>query len=109
MSVIKFPKWAIEIINFHMANFFWMIRKISTDIIWLTRKVCAKKRAGRLGVPDLRELNMCLLASWVQRYYDSESKLWREITDCKYNIDPNIFCCVDRNASPFLERGSLGS
>jgi hypothetical protein len=23
MSVIKFPKWAIEIINSHMANFFW--------------------------------------------------------------------------------------
>jgi hypothetical protein len=23
MSVIKFPKWAIEIINSHMTNFFW--------------------------------------------------------------------------------------
>jgi hypothetical protein len=23
MSVIKFPKWAIEAINTHMVNFFW--------------------------------------------------------------------------------------
>jgi hypothetical protein len=23
MSVIKFPKWSIEAINFQMANFFW--------------------------------------------------------------------------------------
>jgi hypothetical protein len=23
MYVIKFPKWSIEVINSHMANFFW--------------------------------------------------------------------------------------
>jgi hypothetical protein len=49
MSVIKFPKWAIEIINFHMANFFWMIRKISTDIIWLAGKVCVRKKSREVG------------------------------------------------------------
>jgi hypothetical protein len=54
-----------------------------------------------MGILDLRELNMCFLASWVQRYYDSKSKLWREIIDCKYIVECNIFCCVDRNASLF--------
>jgi hypothetical protein len=32
------------------------------------------KGAVGIGIPDLRELNMCLLASWVQRYYDSEAQ-----------------------------------
>jgi hypothetical protein len=55
-----------------------------------------------LGIPDLRMLNLCLLASWVQRYYDAESKLWREIMDCKYqNSSPNLFCCNGRGSSPF--------
>jgi hypothetical protein len=67
-----------------------------------------RSREGR-GILDLMELNMCLLASWVQRYYDSESKLWREIIDYKYKVEPNIFCCVDRNAPPPpFEKGSYG-
>jgi hypothetical protein len=32
-----------------------------------------RKENGGLGIPDLRDLNMCLLSSWVQRYYDSGS------------------------------------
>jgi hypothetical protein len=59
------------------------------------------KGVGGMGIPDLREFNMCILASWVQRYYDSESKLWKKIVDCKYKIEPNIFYCADRNTSPF--------
>jgi hypothetical protein len=61
-----------------------------------------RKENGGLGIPDLRDLNMCLLASWVQRYYDSGSKLWREIVDCKYNTNsPNLFYCNGREAYPF--------
>jgi hypothetical protein len=25
-----------------------------------------------LGIPDLRDLNMCLLTSWIQRYQNSK-------------------------------------
>jgi hypothetical protein len=47
-----------------------------------------------LGIPDMRMLNICLLASWVQRYYDDEDKLWRKSIDCKYQPSvPNIFSC----------------
>jgi hypothetical protein len=77
-----------------MAKKNWMIKKINIGI-------------SLLGIPDLRELNMCLLASWIQRYYDSEFKLWREIIDCKYSIEPNVLCCVNRNASPF-RKGCFG-
>jgi hypothetical protein len=54
-----------------------------------------------MGIPDLRMLNMCLLTSWVQRYYDSKSKLWKKIVDSKYHLSPNLFCCPDINSSPF--------
>jgi hypothetical protein len=78
-----------------------MIKRRNIDSIWLTGRVYVRKRPRGMGIPDHRELNMCLLASWVQRYYDFESKLWRDIIVYKYKMEPNIFCCVDRNASPF--------
>jgi hypothetical protein len=55
-----------------------------------------------MGVPDFRNLNLCLLASWVQRYYDSNDKLWKRIVDSKYHSNsPNLFCARSREASPF--------
>jgi hypothetical protein len=51
---------------------------------------------------DLRDLNICLLASWIQRYHE---KLWRIIINAKYNSNsPNIFCCNDRHGSSFWNR-----
>jgi hypothetical protein len=50
----------------------------------------------------LRNLNLCLLVSWVQRYYDSNGKFWKDIIDFKYKTySPNVLCCHDRSASPF--------
>jgi hypothetical protein len=103
LSVINFPKWAIKAINSHMANFFWNDQQNRhkyhlSNIYSLTQK----KEFGGIGIPDLRDLNLCLLASWVQRYQDGEGKLWREVVDFKYSTcSPNIFCCRDRNTSPF--------
>jgi hypothetical protein len=51
-----------------------------------------KERGGGLGIPDLRDLNLCLLASWVQQYYEGEDKLWKAAIDAKYSVNsPNIF------------------
>jgi hypothetical protein len=36
-----------------------------------------KKQYGRLGIPEIRDLNLCLLGSWVKRYVRDEGKLWR--------------------------------
>jgi hypothetical protein len=93
ISVIKFPKWAIKVINSQMSNFFWNDQEDShryhlSNCYSLTQR----KEQGGLGIPDLRMLNMCLLASCVQRYHDAKSKLWREIVDCKYQTSsPNLF------------------
>jgi hypothetical protein len=80
-----------------------MTLKLNTDTISLIYSLCALSRIrGGLRVPDLRNLNLCLLASWIQRHQDTERKLWRDIIDTKYNHDdPNIFCANNRGASPF--------
>jgi hypothetical protein len=98
-------------INTHMANFFWNDQENNHKYHlsnWqsLTQR---KEKGGGVGIPDLRNLNLCLLASWVQRYYDSGPKLWREIVDCKYNTAPNLFYCRDINVSPLLEMSVMGS
>jgi hypothetical protein len=55
-----------------------------------------------LGIPDLAEMNLCLLASWIKRYHLSEDKLWKQIVENKYNLDnPNLFSCTLNGASPF--------
>jgi hypothetical protein len=55
-----------------------------------------------MGVLDLRNLNLCLLASWVHRYYADNDKLWKRVIDAKYQSrSPNLFCVGSREASPF--------
>ena len=61
-----------------------------------------KKEFGGLGIPNLAEMNMCLLASWIKKYNLEENKLWKQIIDHKYNVNnPNIFYCNDTGVSPF--------
>jgi hypothetical protein len=105
MSMIKFPKWALEAINSQMSNFFRDDHDNKHKYhLSNWQSLCQKKEHGGMGVPDLRDISTCLLASWIQRYNDSTSKLWREIIDNKYNTNsPNVFCCRERNSSPFLE------
>jgi hypothetical protein len=60
-----------------------------------------KKKYGGLGVPNLKDLNLCLLGPWVERYIKDESKLWRGIVDRKYCSRDNIFNFDKNQASPF--------
>jgi hypothetical protein len=53
-----------------------------------------KKEFGGLGIPNIRELNLCLLGSWVRRYYSDDKKLWKQLVNYKYSTDNgNIFTC----------------
>jgi hypothetical protein len=61
-----------------------------------------EKEFGGLGVPNLRELNLCLLGSWVRRYFVDNEKIWKQLIDFKYNTSsPNIFTCRENGASNF--------
>jgi hypothetical protein len=57
---------------------------------------------GGLGVPNLRELNICLLGSWVRRYVVDKEKNWKMLIDLKYyTVNPNMFTCKYEGASNF--------
>jgi hypothetical protein len=62
MSFFKFPKWAIDLLNSHMANCF------GDDCVGHRKMhftnwhvICMKKQYGGLGIPEIRDLNLCLL------------------------------------------------
>jgi hypothetical protein len=102
LSFFKFPRWATDMINYHMANCFWDDyeghRKLHLTNFHL---ICMEKEFGGLGIPDLRDLNLCLLGSWVKRFISDEGKLWRSIVGRKYYREDNIFYSESSQASPF--------
>ena len=102
LSVIKFPMWAVENINSQMANLLWH------DVDGKHRyhlsnwhSLAQKKQYGGWGIPEISTLNLCLLASWINRYHLSDNVIWKKIIDYKYNNNPNIFCCPNIGSSPF--------
>ena len=66
------------------------------------RLVSQNNEFGGLGVPNIADMNLCLLASWIKRYQLHEDKMWKKIIDHKYEVnDPNIFSSSSGNVSPF--------
>jgi hypothetical protein len=103
LSFIKFPKWAIKILNSHMSNCLWNDSEGNHKyhlVSWDKVSMC--REYGGLGIPNLRDLN-CLLAFWIKRCQADNGKLWKEVIDFKYRTDkPNIFYTNDNKASPFF-------
>lgn len=63
-----------------------------------------KKEHGGLGVPNLRDVNLCLLGSWVKRYVQDDGKIWKTIIDNKYIKNaPNIFASRPQVPSKFWQ------
>jgi hypothetical protein len=84
--IFKFPKWAIDLIISHMAHCFWDSYKghKKTHLAnW--HLICMKKEHGGLGVPAIKDLNLCLLGSCVKRYIFDENKIWRKVVHNKYH------------------------
>ena len=80
MSIIKFPKWAIKAITSQMAHFFW--GNLGDEHKYHLANwglISQKTDFGGLGVPNLREFNMALLASWGKRFYDGREGDWKKI------------------------------
>jgi hypothetical protein len=103
LSFLKFPKWALRLINSQMANCLWNDVKEKRKLHLANwHLVCMPKEQGGLGIPYLRDVNICLLASWLKRYNEGEGKIWREIVDAKYKTDkPNIFASSELGSSRF--------
>ena len=93
LSVIKFPKWAIENINSQMANFLWNDQEGNHRYhLSNWQSIAQKKEYGGWGILDLVCLNMSLLSSWINRYHLSDNMIWKQIIDYKYRTkQPNLF------------------
>jgi hypothetical protein len=103
LSVIKFSRWAIDMINSQMGHFLW---NDSVDhhryhlANW--QLVSQKMDVGGLGIPGMRSLNLALLGSWIFRYQLNNNAIWKNMVDFKYKTkDPNVFCCPNVGTSPF--------
>uniref|UniRef100_A0A453B0L6 Reverse transcriptase zinc-binding domain-containing protein n=1 Tax=Aegilops tauschii subsp. strangulata TaxID=200361 RepID=A0A453B0L6_AEGTS len=103
MSIMKFPKWAIDAITSQMSHFFW--GNVGDTYKYHLAKwglVSQKKEWGGLGVPNLREFNMSLLAAWSKRFFDDKDSDWKKLLSYKYNVDrPNILWSRTGVGSPF--------
>jgi hypothetical protein len=80
MSFFKFPKWALDLINSHIVGCLWNDYEGHGKIHLANwHLVSMKKEFGGLGIPNLRDLNMALLGSWVKRFIKGEGKLWHRL------------------------------
>lgn len=105
LCFIKCPKWVIKTLNTHLANCLWNESE-GHHKYHLSNwdNLTTRKEFGGLGIPNLRELNICLLGSWTQRYQVGVGKMWRTLIDHKYNTsNPNIFCTRTSNTSQFFK------
>src|SRR3954467_3050153 len=76
LSFLKFSKWALDLINSQMANCLWNDFEGHRKLHLASWKlVCLKKEFGGLGIPDLGNVNLCLLGSWLKRYIADDGKL----------------------------------
>ena len=66
------------------------------------QSVSMKKEAGGLGIPDLSDMNLALLGSWIKRFIKDEGKLWHSVIKRKYMRNAlNIFCVPTTQSSTF--------
>jgi hypothetical protein len=60
-----------------------------------------KKDFRGLGIPNLQDLNICIICYWIKRYIESESVLWKRVFVSKYNT--KTFCLVMIYNHPHFE------
>jgi hypothetical protein len=95
LSVIKFSRWAIDMINSYMGHFLWDNTEEKHRYHLANWPLVAqKKEFGGLGILDLRSLNLALLSAWIFRYQLNKTAIWTKIVDYKYKTkNPNVMCC----------------
>jgi hypothetical protein len=103
LSFIKFPKWAVRLLESQMAHYLWNDGdNVHKYHLASWKQVAMKKEYEGLGIPDLRELNLCFLGSWIRKYFVDKNKIWRHLVDFKYKTNnPNVLHCKDLGASNF--------
>lgn len=64
--------------------------------------VTRRKEYGGLGIPNIKEYNMALLASWGKRFFDESDSDWKKIIRYKYRVNaPNLLWAKGDGGSTF--------
>jgi hypothetical protein len=75
LSVLKFPKWAIKAINSQMTHCWDNYEGHHKYHLANWELVSMKQYFGGLSVPNIRDLNISLLCSWITRYNLDDHKI----------------------------------
>jgi hypothetical protein len=71
--------------RYQMVNFMWSDEEGNHMIHLANWPSICMIFFGGLEIPNLQDLNICLIGSWIMRYIQSEGALWRIVLDAKYN------------------------
>lgn len=86
MSLFLMPRWVIDSIDKTRRAFFWQgkrdIRGGHCLIVWT--QVCRPKLHGGLGICNLREFNLALLAKWWRKLLSYHNSLWVDLINNNY-------------------------
>jgi hypothetical protein len=64
LSFFKFPKWALKLLDTQLANFMWNDEEGNHQIhVANWPSVYMKKVFGGMRIPNLQDLNLCLIGS----------------------------------------------
>lgn len=67
--------------------------------------ICMKKEYGGMDIPNIQDLNICLIGSWIKRYTLGDVILCKKVIDAKYNTrSPNVLCCHDPHPSQYWKQ-----
>ncbi|KAJ0264716.1 Reverse transcriptase zinc-binding domain-containing protein [Hirschfeldia incana] len=85
MTCFLLPKGLIQEITAAMRNFWWSGQKDRQKIPWISwKKITASKQEGGLGIRDLENFNLALLAKQGWRILRNPSSLLTRVLKAKY-------------------------
>jgi hypothetical protein len=73
LSFIKFLKWGIRLIESNMTHCLWNNNEECHKYHLANCQLVSLKK--EYGVPNIKELNLCLLGSWVKRNAIDKEKI----------------------------------
>lgn len=89
MLLYKLPSWVIKKIDSIRSSFLWNGSNIKRLVNWPT--ACLHSKNGGLGLVNLHDFNIALLAKWLWRFLTPGSFLWKSwITSLHYPSNPHL-------------------
>ncbi|XP_026385158.1 uncharacterized protein LOC113280792 [Papaver somniferum] len=79
-----------------MRAFLWGTSTGKKKINWIAwKRACIPKKAGGLGIRNLKQTNIALIAKWTWRFSTEKTQLWRKITQSKRQGKPSALLVKD--------------